>query len=106
MPQIAIPIPIMDPKLPQLTEEEVFENGLPLPEEYKDTVLQTTEIGHLTTITNRDIGTASNGTLVYQGFDQDKRELAIKKVPIAMSKKIKKQLEVIKSDQHDNIINY
>ena len=57
--------PIPDPQLTKLTEEEVFEYGLPLPEEYEDTILQTSEIGHLTIITNRDIGTGSNGTQVY-----------------------------------------
>ena len=32
--------------------------------------------------------------------------MAIKKVPISMSKNIKKELEVIKQAQHDNIISY
>ena len=56
------------PVLPKLTEEEVFEFGLPLPDEYEDAP-QTKKIGSITIINNRDIGSGSNGTQVYQGLD-------------------------------------
>ena len=56
------------PKLPKLTEDELYEYGLPLPDEYDDAP-QKVQIGSMTIITNRDIGSGSNGTQVFQGHD-------------------------------------
>ena len=54
------------PKLRELTEEEVYEIGLPLPDEYDDAP-QFIQIGSMFKMTNRDIGSGSHGTQVYQG---------------------------------------